>query len=187
MKLKSVRYAVASVVFLLAFSVPWMSTATASASSGQQRPIPATFFGVSVLGITGEIPAWPLSLPVGTLGKTQGTEWNDLEPSNGTYVWIRLDNSISEARSAGITPITSSGTTSASSVGTISGFWLYGVAGVAAIGAIAVMTASSTRSRRKALSKTRHHICHRSHVRSNGISEIGSLGDCVQGPFLVVG
>jgi hypothetical protein len=100
--LKLARYAVASVIFLLAFSIPWVSSTT-RASTSPEKPIPATFFGVSVLGITGQITAWPLSVPVGTLGKTEGTEWNDLEPSNGTYVWTRLDNAISEARSAGIT------------------------------------------------------------------------------------
>ena len=46
------------------------------------------------------------------------------------------------------TPIASPETTSASSLGAVSGFWLYGVAGVAIIGAIAVMTAASPRSRR---------------------------------------
>ena len=42
-------------------------------------------------------------MPVGTLGKTEGSEWNDLEPSNGTFVWTRLDSALSEAKSAGIT------------------------------------------------------------------------------------
>ena len=42
-------------------------------------------------------------MPVGTLGKTEGTEWNDVEPSNGTFDWAPLDQTISEARSAGVT------------------------------------------------------------------------------------
>ena len=99
--MKFVKCAVAAVIFLLAFSVPWMTPAHISASP--QKSIPATFFGVSVLGITGQIRAWPLGVPVGTLGKTEGSEWNDLEPSNGTFVWTRLDSAISEAKSAGIT------------------------------------------------------------------------------------
>ena len=67
----------------------------------QAVSISKTFFGLSVVDLGNPLP-WPLTVPLGTLGKTQGTEWNDVEPSNGTFDWTPLDNSISKAESAGV-------------------------------------------------------------------------------------
>jgi polysaccharide biosynthesis protein PslG len=67
----------------------------------QAASISKTFFGLSVVDLGNPLP-WPLTVPVGTLGKTQGTEWNDVEPSNGTFDWTPLDNSISKAEGAGV-------------------------------------------------------------------------------------
>jgi len=99
-QLKLAELTVACIICSLSFSALWTSYAPVHAST--QQPIPATFFGLSVIGITSGTTPWPVNAHVGTLGKTEGTEWNDLEPSNSTFEWTRLDNSISEARSAGI-------------------------------------------------------------------------------------
>jgi hypothetical protein len=64
--------------------------------------VPATFFGLSVAYLTVSGSTFPVGVPVGTLGKTQGTEWNDVEPANGTYDWAPLDGTIASARAAGI-------------------------------------------------------------------------------------
>jgi hypothetical protein len=94
------RIAVIGVILLFVFSAGARGQTVGSVVT--PMPIPATFFGVSVayLTVTG---SWPLNISVGTLGKTQGTEWNDVEPSNGTYNWAPLDATISQAKSAGIT------------------------------------------------------------------------------------
>jgi len=58
---------------------------------------------MTVNGLIGSGGPWPVSVSIGTLGKTDGTDWHDLEPSNGTFDWSPLDNSISRAKAAGIT------------------------------------------------------------------------------------
>ncbi len=67
------------------------------------NPVPNTFFAMTVNGLVGSAGAWPVPVSIGTLGKTDGTDWHDLEPSNGTFVWAPLDNSISRAKAVGIT------------------------------------------------------------------------------------
>jgi hypothetical protein len=94
------KAALVVLVLLLASSGVWTGVAKGSQTSSQ--PVTSKFFGISVIGIVDTGQTWPLNISVGTLGKTQGTEWNDLEPSNGTFVWTRLDNSIREGQSAGI-------------------------------------------------------------------------------------
>lgn len=90
----------AAVCAILLASFP--SALAQSQSASTAKPIPSTFFGVSVLYLQSNTQ-WPLKVPVGTLGKTEGTEWNDIEPSNGTYDWTGLDDAIALGRSAGIT------------------------------------------------------------------------------------
>lgn len=58
---------------------------------------------MTVNGITGSGGPWPVPVSIGTLGKTDGTDWHDLEPSNGTFDWAPLDNSISKGKAEGIT------------------------------------------------------------------------------------
>ncbi|HXY56601.1 MAG TPA: hypothetical protein VEH01_03210 [Nitrososphaerales archaeon] len=87
--------------FVLLFLAPSTALSQTTATSGQQRGVTASFFGVSVDGLN-VAPSWPLNIPVGTLGKTEGTEWNWIEPSNGTFDWTALDDSIAFARGAGV-------------------------------------------------------------------------------------
>ena len=90
---------------LIAFLLLLSSSATSNqglAAAGAGRYVSSTFFGLSVDGLN-VAHSWPLSVPLGTLGKTEGTEWNWLEPSNGTYDWTPLDNSIAFAKAAGVT------------------------------------------------------------------------------------
>ncbi len=96
------RIAAACVLLLFALSAGAGAAAQTSGSAAVNKPVPSTFFGVSVayLNVT---PSWPITIPVGTLGKTEGTEWNDVEPTNGTYSWAALDSTIAQAKSAGVT------------------------------------------------------------------------------------
>jgi len=94
------RIAVVCILFLFVFSAG--TAAPKASSTASEKPVPASFFGISVAYLNVS-PSWPLTIPVGILGKTEGTEWNDVEPSNGTYNWAPLDLTIADARSAGVT------------------------------------------------------------------------------------
>jgi hypothetical protein len=64
----------------------------------QPIPIPATYFGMSIYNQTGPYP----SVPIGALGKGDGTQWPFLEPTQGVYNWTNLDEYINIANTHGI-------------------------------------------------------------------------------------
>ena len=99
--LKSAALVVAVCLLLTFASCP---SALAQSSATARRLVTSTFFGLSVVDLGNPNRVWPVSIQVGTLGKTQGTEWLDVEPANGTYNWAPLDNSIAAARAEEASP-----------------------------------------------------------------------------------
>jgi len=64
----------------------------------QPGPIPASFFGVSVINPK----IWP-SASFGAFGKGGETTWPYLEPSKGVFNWTRLDAFVANAKAHGTT------------------------------------------------------------------------------------
>lgn len=96
------RATIATTCFALILFLSPLAASSQGVAAGARRYVPSTFFGLSVDGLNVAY-SWPLTIPLGTLGKTEGTEWNWVEPSNGTFDWTPLDNSIAFAKAAGVT------------------------------------------------------------------------------------
>jgi hypothetical protein len=64
----------------------------------QAIPIPASYFGMSIFNQTGPYP----TVPIGALGKGDGTAWPFIEQSKGVYNWTNLDEYVNLAHSNGI-------------------------------------------------------------------------------------
>jgi hypothetical protein len=61
-------------------------------------PIPANFFGMSIFNQTGPYP----TVPIGALGKGDGTDWPFIEQTQGVFNWKNLDEYVSLAQAKGI-------------------------------------------------------------------------------------
>jgi hypothetical protein len=64
----------------------------------QAIPIPATFFGMSIYDQNNDYP----SVPIGALGKGDGTSWPFIEQVQGVYNWTALDEYVALAQKKGL-------------------------------------------------------------------------------------
>jgi hypothetical protein len=58
----------------------------------ESHPIPFTFFGMHIMGVSN----WP-TVPFGSLGKGTGVSWPYVEPTRGKFNWSRLDSFVNAA------------------------------------------------------------------------------------------
>ena len=64
----------------------------------QPNPIPSTFFGMTIYNQTGVYP----SVPIGYLGKGDGTTWPFIEQTQGVFNWTALDQYVALAQKNGL-------------------------------------------------------------------------------------